>query len=318
MSVLQEQSIRLYRLRALGACVVLCIGAGACAPLQRAMDPHDRFAVYYDNKASADDLAPYATLVLDGDVHPDLAELKSNQHILLGYVSVGEIKAGSPLEYSLPADLMLQKNPHWNSTLVDMRRAEWQSHLLDSEIPTLLAKGFDGVMLDTIDSPLHLEATDPARYTGMQDAAIGIVKTIRARYPSTIIMVNRAFAILPFIAAETDILLAESTLSQYDLASGSAAIAKDEDYWHYIQKIRAAQGVSPQLTVYSLDYWDMNDAKGVTHLYEIQRNQGFVPYVTTPDLRTIHHESNASSPARSPIQVAGAANRNDEKGYTHA
>lgn len=296
---------------------VAILAASACSPLQHHFDAHERFVVYYHQTATPADLAAFETLVLDGDVHPDLAPLKAQGHRLIGYVSVGEIKAGSSTEQLFDDSIKVSTNLFWKSTLVDIRSPQWQSYVLDTEIPALLAKGFDGVMLDTIDSALHLEALEPQRFAGTTQAAAHIVKTIRARHPHITIMMNRGFDLLPLVASDIDILLAESTLSRYDLASRTATFAPDEDYRQYLAKIRAAQQLAPHLAIYTLDYWDMNDPQGVGAIYAFQRKQGFVPYVATPDLQQIHHESNASPSTVSFPKGAGES-RNHMKGYTHA
>ncbi len=314
---MQQDVAKRGELRCLFAGVSLALAASACAPLERAFDPHERFAVYYDQSAPADAFARFDTVVLDGDVHPDLNSLKDNQQQLIGYISVGEIKAGSPVEQRFDDDMKISTHPYWKSTLVDIRRNEWQEYLLSEEIPALLAKGFDGVMLDTIDSALYQEVLEPKRYAGMKDAAAQIVKQIRSRYPHITIMVNRAFDLMPLIAADTDILLAESTLSHYDLSEKRASFAPDEDYAQYLAKIRAAQGVSERLKVYTLDYWDMNDPEGISKIYELQRKQGFVPYVATPDLRVIYHESKIDLNT-APAFRRAADSRNYEKGSHHA
>jgi hypothetical protein len=38
--------------------------------------------------------------------------------------------------------------------------------------------------------------------------------------------------------------------------------------------------------VITLDYWNMDDVNGLATIYARHRAEGFVPYVTTPDLTT--------------------------------
>lgn len=276
----------------------VCIGVAmitlcACAQLERRMSPHERWAAYYDNKESTEKLTQFDLVVLDGESHPDLAPLKSAGVKLLGYVSIGEVHDGKQAD--LPQSAIIKKNDHWNSYMVDVRDTAWRNRILEHDVPAVLAQGFDGVMLDTMDSPLYLEASQPEQYKGMRESLIYIVKRIRYDHPHIKIMVNRAFDMLPDIASDIDMVLAEGTLSHYDLEKKRSTHQPDAIYMQYVEKIHRARQLIPNLGVYTLDYWDMNDDNGVAHIYETQRKQGFVPYVTTPNLTTIHHESNAST-----------------------
>ena len=92
-------------------------------------------------------------------------------------------------------------------------------------------------------------------------------------------------------------VLAESILSNYNLAEKKATYQPDEVYQHYLQKIGSVMRTAPHIKVYSLDYWDMNDPMGISRIYSIQRSHGFIPYVTTPDLTNIHPENALSTAA---------------------
>ena len=56
---------------------------------------------------------------------------------------------------------LVEPDPDWPENVrVDLRDRRWQEILLDEEIPRLLGQGFDGLMLDTIDTAPYLEAKD--------------------------------------------------------------------------------------------------------------------------------------------------------------
>lgn len=265
-------------------------GCAGVAPIY--LDGKDRWAVYYGETGHARSFAPYSLVVLDSAAHPDVQDVKAYSGTVLGYVSIGEVDAMHD-PASAPAQL-IEKNTNWNSQLVDIRQPDWQKYILEEKVPAILARGFDGVMLDTIDSALYLEQQQPEHYKGMKVAAIYIVKALHYRYPDMPIMLNRGFDIWPEVAGDVSMVLAEGTLTRTDLKSGKTEWQPDDAYQQYIKKIAEAKGYNKDLRVYTLDYWDMNDKKGVLRIYDTQRSHGFVPYVTTPDLKTIHHESTAS------------------------
>lgn len=274
--------------------VALLLLSACSGKYERQFSLHERWAPYYDMKAGIQDLDNFDMLVLDSFVYPDLTPLKEQDITLLSYLSIGEVQAGI-IKDSMPEEVIIEKNENWNSYKVDIRQPVWYEYIIDQAVPVIISKGFDGVMLDTIDSSLRLEEENPEKYKGMRDAAKYIIATIRHKHPNLKIMLNRAFSLLPEVESHIDMILAEGTLSHYDLEKKEATHQPDEVYMQYVEKIHQAQQRTPRLKVYSLDYWDMNDKKGVTHIYRTQRLHGFVPYVTTPDLRTIHLEGNAST-----------------------
>lgn len=264
--------------------------AACAAPVY--MDNNERWAVYYGDEAAPELFSPYRLVVLDSAAHPDIEATKQHVGSVLGYVSIAEVDITHD-----PADApatLIEKNPLWNSQLVDIRQRDWQDYILNKKVPAVLAKGFDGVMLDTIDSALYLEEKDPQRFAGMKESAIYLVKAMRHRHPNMKIMVNRGIAIWPEIAKDVNFILAESTYTLTDLAARKPHLQSDDAYRQYLEKLAEAKTYNKKLKIYTLDYWDMNDTKGVLHIYDVQRSQGFVPYVTTPDLKNIHHEIKAS------------------------
>lgn len=248
-----------------------------------------RFAVYYGNEAKPHQFTPFGLLVFDSEYHPELADLLP-RHAILGYVSLAEAKP----HQEVPENLVIGVNEAWQSKKIDLRESEWQKFLLHDQIPAILDQGFDGLMLDTADTAIHLEALEPEKYAGMKQAAISLIREIRSSFPHAKIMLNRGFEIHADVAPAIDMILAESILSRYDFEKKAASHFPDEVYQHYVTKIAKLRQEYPHLRVYSLDYWDMLDEKGVVEIYQTQRNNGFVPYVTTPDLRSIHTEPPAS------------------------
>lgn len=79
---------------------------------------------------------------------------------------------------------MLDENCHWpGSFFVDVRSRAWQDIMLNEIVPGVMQQGFNGVFFDTLDNPVHLEATEPSRYAGMARAAASLVEPIRLHHP---------------------------------------------------------------------------------------------------------------------------------------
>jgi uncharacterized protein (TIGR01370 family) len=247
---------------------------------------YQSFAVYYSDEASSSDFSGFDLLVLDSEYHPDLNTLADRGKTLLGYISLGEVEKIRPYFDEVRNEgILLQENPYWKgSYFVDVRDPRWTSRVIERLIPRILAKGFQGLFLDTLDNPAHLEETDPVRFKGMVSSAARLVKTIRYHYPTIKIMLNRAFEILPQVDSEVDLVLGESILADYDFNSSRYVRVPQGTYRGAVELLKKARERSPRLQILTLDYWDPSDREGIIDIYKEQRRNGFIPYVATVEL----------------------------------
>jgi polysaccharide biosynthesis protein PelA len=257
-----------------------------CAPTMRPAGEVKQWAVYYDQVLPASAFKGYDLVVFDRRHYPKFDKIKRKTRVL-AYVSIGEVYANVPEKEELANEnALLFRNSKWNSHAVDMTSPLWRTLVL-SYVDDAVNKGFDGVMLDTIDSPLHWAQTQaPERLDAMIEATASLVRAMRDRHPSLKIMVNRGFDVLPLIASDIDYVLAESTLTQPDETSGQFAFFSPQTIREVAAQLHRTVAFAPQLQVLTLDYWNMDDVNGLERIYALQRAQGFAPYVTTPDLIT--------------------------------
>ena len=268
---------------------LLCIILGsACA---QAAEP-ERWVVYYTDKLPASAFEAFDVIAFDSEHHPDIAPLKAKGKMVLGYISLGEAeKYRSYFNTIKERKLLLGKSDLWKGHYyIDVRKKEWTQMVLNELIPPILEQGFDGIMIDTIDSVIEPEIQAPEKYAGMKQGAVRLIKSIRARYPDIKIMVNRGFGILTEIAGDIDMVMAESVYTDWVPNPKKPVLVDKETYQYYLGIINSARDHAPNLKVYSMDYWDMSDSEGVRHIYAAQRRQGFVPYVSTMDLQHLHPE----------------------------
>ncbi len=254
-------------------------GYGATA---RTIERLRQWAVYYSNKATPKAFAAYDLIVLDSRNHPPLQPLLNRGKLLLGYVSLGEVERHRSYYGAVKKQgLLLARNPNWpESRYVDLRDPRWVRRVLEDIIPAVLQRGFQGIFIDTLDNAAHLERTDPDRYRGMTRAGARLVRAIRRHYPRIVIMLNRAYEILPRVAADVDILLGESVFTSYDFRKKRYRRVSATDYRRQVEWLKAAKRRNPHLRILSLDYWDPSDTVTVARIYRQQRKQGFVPYVS--------------------------------------
>jgi hypothetical protein len=173
---------------------------------------------------------------------------------------------------------------------VDVRDQRWRSRVIEQLVPGILARGFQGVFLDTLDNPVELERRDPKTYRGMAAAATNLIKALRQSFPSITIMMNRGYGLLPEVGGSIDIVLGESVYSTYDFERKTYRLVSTEDYREQVRLLKEARKRNPGLRVCSLDYWDPVDFKGIRRIYREERANGFEPYVATIGLDRIVEE----------------------------
>lgn len=241
------------------------------------------WSVYYGSTALPDAFAPYGLAVLDPNYAHVAQVADRNATTVLGYISLGELNTSSPFaQFLRNRDMLVSENPNWpGSVSIDLRHPGWHQYILTEIVPRLIAGGFDGLFLDTLDSALHLETLNATRFDGMTAAAQALIGEIRRAYPDMPIMMNRAYALLPDINVHIDAILTESLVTTYDFVERRYKWVDDAAFAHHLELLRPAQRGARGLPVFSLDYWDHSDTDAIATIYARQRALGHNPYVAT-------------------------------------
>lgn len=225
----------------------------------------------------------YAILVLEPDHDRPIEPLRGPGSILLGYVSLGEVENGRPYFADLlAAGALTEPNPNWpDARMADLRHPAWRETLLDTVIPGILARGYNGIFIDTTDNAEAMEQGDPLGKKGMVAAAADLILAIREHFPAIRIMLNRGYAVLPRVATAIDYLLGEAMASRWNFARSAYEPLGDDDWMWQASRLRAAKAANPALLAMTLDYWNPADTRQVAALYARERAAGFLPYVST-------------------------------------
>jgi polysaccharide biosynthesis protein PelA len=252
------------------------------------------FGVYYGTQFDPR-LSEFDLLVLDPDARLDLARLRRlapGKQIILGYLALCELGPGRGYAAKArDAGVLLHESATWpGSFYLDIRRPEWRRMVVEEIAPAILRIGFDGLFLDTIDDAAWLETTGNPRLVGMRDAAVGMLSSIRHSFPTTPLMLNRGFELLPAIERDLDMVLAESILTTTAGRERMPTWVPKESYDRRVDELRKIQARRPRLKLYSLDYWSPADSAGMRKIYSIQRSHGLLPYVSTPTLTAVVSE----------------------------
>lgn len=267
------------------------------APLN--MYPEEKFpwVVYYNVKAPSSAFDPYNPIILDSDFYPDLPPILQEGKVVLGYIDLAEAEEWrSHFEKVKKWGILIRENPDWpGSWIVDIRDRRWKRLVLNTIIPNILKKGFNGLFYDQLDVAIALEQEDPDTYSGMINAAVDLVKAIHREFPKVRKMMNRAYEIIPQVGDSIDYELGETLYTIYDFETKTYHLRSPEEFAWGLSQLNAGRKKFPHLVIFSLDYWDPSDTEMYKHIYEVERSHCLRPYVSTISLDEIIPEPPSSS-----------------------
>jgi polysaccharide biosynthesis protein PelA len=247
-----------------------------------------RWVVFYGQTADEAILATYDIVILDPGFLGSIEAVARSGTQVFGYLSLGEIRTTNPFFDRLDPEAVLEENVHWPGTRrIDIRHPSWRSLVLDHLVPQIRAQGFAGLMLDTLDTPPHLEQIDPKRNAGMRKAAIDLVHAIHRRQPRMKLIMNRGYALLPKLIDILDALIAESLLTRPGPDGGSPVLANERDVAQQLAQLAPAKHRWSAVPILTLDYWAPEDTATIEVIYRRERALGHHPYVATPLLDRI-------------------------------
>jgi uncharacterized protein (TIGR01370 family) len=250
------------------------------------------WVAYYSDQARPEEFRGYKLVIFDGDRHPPLAPVAAAGTVVLAYLSLGEIEQHRTWFPAIQEmGILAGENRNWpGSYYVDLRDPRWPREVIGKLVPALLAQGFQGLFLDTLDDPVELERCDPRRFRGLTAAAAQLVQDLRRAFPSMTLMMNRGYGLLPAVARHIDIALGESICGTYDFGLKVYRRVPAAENQEQVRLLKQAKHSNPALRICSLDYWDPADREGIRRIYREERANGFDPYVATIGLDQIVKE----------------------------
>jgi uncharacterized protein (TIGR01370 family) len=262
----------------------LLFSASSC--LAASLPRVDNWACFYGSKENPS-LTRFDLVVLESGHLPAPAKT-GGKPIALGYVSLGEAAMdGRYWDVLKDETFLLDKSEAWNSKLIDIRSPQWRTFVLERLVPDVLARGYDGVFLDTLDSSLFLEEQRPNDFSGMRQAALDLADAIREKYPDILICLNRAAPLWPELASKVQFVLAECLYGDYDFKNKRFVLTNKADRAQLLSLAAQAKRTNPELVLLSLDYISPKDSSGIKAATSFSRRNGFIPYVSTPKLDAV-------------------------------
>lgn len=192
-------------------------GAATGGERERRVTNATKWLCYYGGDRGVLDAPGYQMLILERDAIGVLTPDDKQGKKCIAYMSVGEVNTGRWYWPGIEdSEWVLEANPEWpDARLVDVRSPEWRELLVDVVAASLIEAGYDGFMLDNVDTAEVLLRRDSERYQGADDAMIGIVRELRERYPDAVIIANGGLSIVPQVADSLDAMMYEGTVSTW-------------------------------------------------------------------------------------------------------
>jgi uncharacterized protein (TIGR01370 family) len=206
--------------------------------------------------------------------------------IRLAYLSVGETDTRWPNWATLrDQPFVVEPNPEWPASVrIDIRDQRWQETLLRDQVRPMIERGFDGVMLDTIDTAPYLERKDPARFSGSRQALRDWVRRLRDQFPHAAVVANGGEALVD-VAPFVDAFVVEGVFSLFDAGRRTYRATTDAERSWKLGAIARAQAAA-QRPVFSIEYADVGDVALSSWAHDESVRHGFHPYVGVRDLNT--------------------------------
>jgi polysaccharide biosynthesis protein PelA len=216
-------------------------------------------------------------------------ELPAGPTIPIAYLSIGEAEASRPYWSRVNGKtFVVEPNPDWpDNVRVDIRDRRWQSILLDEEVPRLLAGGYRGIMLDTLDIAPYLERKDPVRFAGCRQALKDFLALLRRQFPDAIFLANGTETLVD-AAPYVDGYVTEGIFATYDVAPLSYRPTTDRERGWRLSQVKAALARARR-PVFSIEYAPEAAAPPGLSEWAVRRarEHGFHPFVTTRELNSL-------------------------------
>jgi len=186
------------------------------------------------SKIEPSDIQEYKLLILESDLYnrAEIMQLKAGGTKIFGYLSLGEV---SPYKWYYP---MLQKigflgeNENWGSFYLDISNQKTKDILLKEVLPEIVAKGVDGVFLDTIDAVAPYTVRNE-----YQPDMLELIREIKKRHKNLNIIQNSGIFLLSETHTFIDAVLIEDVVSGYNFSQQKYSIRNEQVYTERLRSI---------------------------------------------------------------------------------
>ena len=240
-------------------------------------------AFFYGANPPVKSLSQFDRIVLEPD------NIKSAEHKALrqhgastfAYLSIGEIGPTRPWFNTLPESATLGINTSWNSKVMDISSNAWQRFVLQ-RVSDLVAHGYSGVFLDTMDS-YQLFSDTPQQKQQQEQGLSNLLYRIKRQHPNLRLIANRGFEIIDQIAPYLEGIAAESLYSGWNNeAQRYVDVPEADRQWLTTTLTRIKQ--QHQLDIIVIDYLPPAERSKAREVAARITAEGFIPWIANPSL----------------------------------
>lgn len=236
----------------------------------------------YNPPVSALSQFDWAVVDSDADFNPNASS--DSDTVWLSYVSVGEVSPQRSYYKLMPKSWFIGDNIEWEAKIINQTATGWPEFFIDTITAPLWKRGFKGFFLDTLDSYQRASLTDAQRKQ-QESGLVHVIQTLKAQFPSAIIILNRGFEILPNVHKSVNMVAFESLFSGWSQAQKKFVPVSQNDRDWLLERVREIRSYS--LPVLSIDYYDSKNTTWARNVAEQIEELDIVPYVTDPQLQTV-------------------------------
>jgi len=228
----------------------------------------------------------YDLYIFDSTYFPNLMPIKAQGSSVIGYISLGEVTATSSYFPKVKNDkLIIDENENWPGAFrINIKNKKWHNFVINVLMPNIIAKGFDGIFIDTIDTAEYLE--NDKKISGSIKGAVSLIKKIRKKYPDIIIVLNNGLTLTDKVGRYIDAIVVEDIYTLYDFKDKKYQLATPKWTAERLIPIKEFQEKFGK-PVLSLDYLRTNQRKMIQKVTNLAKSEGFVPYITDINLKTV-------------------------------
>ncbi|KTT59088.1 PbsX family transcriptional regulator [Pseudomonas oryzihabitans] len=253
-------------------------------------------AFWYAEKPPIPELSQFDWVVLEPG-HASAADVHSLRQAgaePFAYLSIGEFAgdAAALKQAGLSAAASPVANKAWGSQVMDLASPVWRRHLLE-RAAELAKAGYTGLFLDTLDS-FQLVAKDQQETQRL--ALKSLLAELHRSQPSLKLFFNRGFEVQPELPGVAAAMAVESIYAGWDAGKKSYRPVSEQDREWLKPRIEAAR--SAGIPVIAIEYLPPARREEAKRLVKRLREEGYVPYITTPDLNTLGISSVELQPRR--------------------
>ena len=235
--------------------------------------------IFYSKSPPDSALYLYDWLIVDPRVF-SIKKLKEKFYIkkrakLIAYLSIGELGRHSPFFKEIKPDWKLGENKIWHTTIMDIRKKGYRNFILNKVIPFIFKKGYEGLMLDTLDS--YQKVLKEEEWSSYERAEAELINKIKTKYPQIILIANRPFRIFKYIKSSIDAFLAESLFYGLDSHLNYIKMKPSDTEW-LLKKLKEVK--SSGIPVIVVDYVEPKKRTLAKQVAKKIKELGFIPWVT--------------------------------------